>query len=104
LTGALPLVSALERYRHGLAHNPWLTRYPLFLADVAAHTLEQPKGKVAWFLGSEPAALLPLSRRAKNQWLLLSITGGAPAHCFGEWLEDGFLPLGLWSAERYWPL
>jgi hypothetical protein len=104
LTGALPLVSALECYRQGLAHNPWLTRYPLLLADVAAHTLEQPKGKVAWFLGSEPAALLPLSRRAKNQWLLLSITGGAPAHCFGEWLEDGFLPLGLWSAERYWPL
>lgn len=103
LTGALTITSALASYRQGLVHNPWLTRYPLLLADVMVHT-QQANDKTAWFLGQTQTALLPLSRRAKNQWLLLSITGGAPAHCFGEWQEDGFLPLGLWSAERYWPL
>lgn len=103
LTGALPLADALARYRQGVAQNPWLTRYPLLLADVMAHR-QQSNGKTAWFLGQSSTALLPLSRRAQNQWLLLSITGGAPAPCFGEWLEDGFLPLGVWTAERYWSL
>jgi hypothetical protein len=104
LTNALTVADGLGRYRQAVAQNPWLTRYPLLLAEVAVHYTEPSNGKTAWFLGQEPSALLPLSRRAKNQWLLLSITGGAPASCFGEWLEDGFLPLGLWSAERYWAL
>lgn len=104
LTDPLTIAGALARYRQGVAQNPWLTRYPLLLADVAVHYTASSNGKTTWFLGQEQSALLPLSRRAKNQWLLLSITGGAPAHCFGEWLEDGFLPLGIWSAERYWAL
>ncbi|MCE7980633.1 MAG: SWIM zinc finger family protein [Caldilinea sp. CFX5] len=104
MTGALPIADALTCYRQAVAQNPWLTRYPLLLADVAVHYTQQPNGKTAWFLGQEQSALLPLSRHTKNQWLLLSITGGAPALCFGEWLEDGFLPLGVWSAERYWSL
>ena len=33
--------------------------------------------------------------------LLLSISGGAPVQLFGEWLDDGLLPLGLWHAGRY---
>lgn len=104
LTSALTVERALDTYRQGLAQNPWLTRYPLLLADVIVNYTGQTNGKIAWFLGQNQAATLPLSRRAKNQWLLLSITGGAPAHCFGEWVDDGFLPLGIWSAERYWIL
>lgn len=103
LSGPLAVTTALRTYQQGLTVNPWLTRYPLLLADV---TLQAPVelGKANWWLGNAAQGALPLSRRAKNQWLLLSLTGGAPAHCFGEWLDDGFLPLGLWTAERYWPL
>lgn len=97
--------AALHTYQQALAVNPWLTRYPLLLADAITQAAPHPHGKGQWFLGHPTGdGALPLSRRAKNQWLLLSLSGGAPAHCFGEWLDDGFLPLGVWVAERYWPL
>lgn len=102
LPAALDVPAALRTYQAALATNPWLTRYPLLLADVVAQAIPQ-NGKEQWFLGNPQGRALPLSRRAKNQWLLLSITGGAPAHCFGEWLDDGFWPLGVWAGE-YWPL
>ena len=96
--------AALQTYQQALSRNPWLTRYPLLLADAITQSTQQPNGKAEWFLGHGEGGALPLSRRAKSHWLLLSLTGGAPAHCFGEWLDDGFLPLGVWCAERYWPL
>ncbi|MBX3013224.1 MAG: SWIM zinc finger family protein [Caldilineaceae bacterium] len=104
LGGAHRIHTAFRVYQQSLAQQPWLTNYPLLLADVVAQY--QPNGtrQAQWWLGDGQTASLPLSRRAKNQWLLLSITGGNPAHCFGEWLDDGFLPLGLWAAERYWSL
>lgn len=104
LTGPLSVAAALYTYQQGLAHNPWLTRHPLLLADVVLQKGAEANDKNLWLIGDSQNHALPISRRAKNQWLLLSITGGAPAHCFGEWLDDGFLPLGIWCAERYWPL
>jgi SWIM zinc finger len=103
-TGAQELAPALGSYQQALAQNPWLTRYPLLLADVLIQNGAHGPEKAQWFLSDTQGMSLPLSRRAKNQWLLLSITGGAAAPCFGEWLEDGFLPLGVWSAGRYWAL
>lgn len=103
LPASLDAKAALRTYQHALSTNPWLTRYPMLLADAVAQ-FTRHKGKEQWMLGNPQSGALPLSRRAKNQWLLLSITGGAPAHCFGEWLDDGFWPLGVWATERYWPL
>lgn len=102
--GALETATALRLYQQGLTQNPWLTRYPLLLADVVLQHDPHQYRKSPWFLGNGQAGSLPLSRRAGNHWLYLSITGGAPTHCFGEWQEDGFLPLGIWYGERYWPL
>lgn len=102
LPATLDVQAALHTYQESLAINPWLTRYPLLLADVVAQAVPH-NGKEEWFLGNPQGCALPLSRRAKNQWLLLSLTGGAPAHCFGEWLDDGFWPLGVWAGE-YWAL
>lgn len=102
LPATLDVQAALRTYQQALATNPWLTRYPLLLADVVAQSAPH-NGKEQWFLGNPKGSALPLSRRAKNQWLLLSLTGGAPAHCFGEWLDDGFWPLGVWAGE-YWSL
>lgn len=104
LTATLDGKAALHTYQQAMSVNPWLTRYPLLLADAIMQTTPHPNGNAQWFLGHTAGGALPLSRRAKNQWLLLSLTGGAPAHCFGEWLDDGFWPLGVWVAERYWSL
>lgn len=103
LTAPLSVQTALQTYRQGLSANPWLTRYPLLLAEVVAQPTPH-NSKAQWLIGNSQDGALPISRHAKNQWLLLSLTGGAPASCFGEWLDDGFLPLGVWCAERYWPL
>ena len=99
----LPIAEALHSYQQGVAQNPWLTRYPFFLANVipgAAQQRSAPQG----FIYDQTQHLLPLSRKAKSIWQLLSITGAHPAHLFGEWLDDGLLPLGLWYEGRYWAL
>ncbi|MEZ4860851.1 MAG: SWIM zinc finger family protein [Caldilineaceae bacterium] len=104
LEGALSPHAALRTYQQRLAQNPWLTRYPLLLADVCIQRDTRNGQPPQWWLASGQGDALPLNPRAQPPWQLLALTGGAPTTCFGEWLEDGFLPLGLWCAERYWPL
>ncbi|MFN8490459.1 MAG: SWIM zinc finger family protein [Caldilineaceae bacterium] len=105
LTDALPLQAALQRYQQGLAQQPWLTRFPLLLAQVVVLRTVAADETQRWFLADSQQQQLPLNRRCKQQpWQMLSITGGAPAHIFGEWQDDGFWPLGLWHEARYWTL
>ncbi len=96
------VADALHRYQEALSHNPWLTRYPLWLADVVVG-LDQSEGTQLFVYDGE-RHLLPISRKAKSGWQLLGLTGGNPTQLFGEWLEDGLLPLGLWQEGRYWAL
>ncbi|MEZ4677758.1 MAG: SWIM zinc finger family protein [Caldilineaceae bacterium] len=95
--------NALAAYRQGMTQNPWLTRFPLALTNVAV-ALEQPGNADTPFVYDQAQHQLPLSKRAKTLWQLLSITGGHPVQLFGEWLDDGLLPLGLWHEGRYWTL
>jgi len=96
------VADALQQYQTALAQNPWLTRYPLWLADVVVG-LAQREG-TQLFVYDKERHLLPISRKAKSGWQLLSLTGGNPVHLFGEWLDDGLIPLGLWQEGRYWAL
>ncbi|MCB0189591.1 MAG: hypothetical protein KDE31_35205, partial [Caldilineaceae bacterium] len=99
------IADALHSVQQALAMNPWLTRYPLVLGDVvvgqAAASAQSTRQS---YLYDRECHLLPIHAKAKAVWKLLSITGGEPAQVFGEWLGDGFLPLGLWHNERYWAL
>jgi hypothetical protein len=105
LAGALPIQAALQRYKQGLAKQPWLTRFPLLLEHVVINRAVSSGDAQRWFLYDNQPHQLFLSRRCKHQpWQILSITGGMPAHLFGEWQEDGFWPLGLWHGGRYWAL
>jgi hypothetical protein len=103
VTAVDQVTDALHRYQQALAHQPWLTRYPLWLANVVVGVTTTDPAMTA-FVYDEEHHLLPLSRRAKTVWQLLSITGGQPTQLFGEWLDDGLLPLGLWHEGRYWAL
>lgn len=96
-----PLVAALREYQQALAQNPWLTRYPLLLADVTVGRDPAGGNGGQWVVYDQSQAMVTISRKSKRQWQLLSISGGAPVQLFGEWLDDGLLPLGLWHAGRY---
>lgn len=104
LTGMLPIPAALNTFQQGLGQNPWLMRFPLLLENVTLSFTTQGNSIARWFLYDQQRYHLTISRRCQSQWQILSMTGGAPTHLFGEWLEDGFLPLSLWSGERGWPL
>lgn len=99
-----PIAAALSGYQRELAQNPWLNRYPLLLADVVVGFAPASSLGCEWFVYDGAQRMLSLSRKSKRQWQLLSLSGGAPIQLFGEWLDDGLLPLGLWQAGRYWPL
>lgn len=103
LAGGLPVQTALQQYKQGLAQQPWLNRFPLLLADVVVQRTRATNGTSHWFLVDSQQQQLALNRRCKQQlWQMLSITGGRPAHVFGEWQDDGFWPLGLWHEAHYW--
>ena len=104
LISGAPIATALSGYQCALAQNPWLTRYPLLLADVVVGLAPADGAGGEWFVYDQAQQMISLSRKSKRQWQLLSISGGAPVQLFGEWLDDGLLPLGLWQAGRYWPL
>jgi len=99
-----PVVTALGNYQQALAQNPWLTHYPLLLADVTVGRDPAAGSAGQWVVYDQYQALIGISRKSKHQWQLLSISGGAPVQLFGEWLVDGLLPLGLWHAGKYQPL
>ncbi len=100
----VPIATALSGYQRALGQNPWLNRYPLLLADVVVGLAPAASAGGEWFVYDGAQQMLSLSRKSKRQWQLLSLSGGAPVQLFGEWLDDGLLPLGLWQAGRYWPL
>ena len=104
LISGAPIVTALSSYQRELAQNPWLTRYPLLLANVVVGLTPAAGAVGEWFIYDQAQQMINLSRKSKRLWQLLSISGGAPVQLFGEWLDDGLLPLGLWQAGRYWRL
>ena len=95
--------TALGMYQQGVAQNPWLTRYPLSLGHVTVG-LQRPGLADGAFVYDREQRMLPLSSQCKVLWQLLSISGGCPIQLFGEWLDDGLLPLGLWHEGRYWTI
>lgn len=103
LRRAAAVADALHRYQAALVHHPWVTRYPLCLANSVVG-LEPAGERVHFFVYDQERHLLPITPKAKSNWQVLSITGGHPADIFGEWLDDGLLPLGVWHEGRYWAL
>lgn len=93
------IASGLQQYAEALAANPWVTRWPLVLADVR---LVQ-EGE-SWFLVDSENSGLPLKdsfAAGLQLWRLLSASGGCEITVLAEW--DGFvaLPLSAISESGY---
>ena len=86
---------ALGAYAEALAHNPWVERFPLPLADVVPTRLAD-----GWAIADAESRRLPLPRGYSKGWELLAISGGGPVGLFGEWDGETYTPLSAWVAGR----
>jgi len=87
----VPIATALRGYAEALAADPWLTRWPLVLAEVIPATshLVDPSGTG-----------LPLDPAVDVPWRLLAVSGGHPVTVAGEWSRAGLRPLTAWVSGR----
>lgn len=86
--GAVPaattIAGAVDQLATWLAANPWRDQLPLVIAD--AVLVDDDLG---WWLQDAPGHRLPVAPGA-DPWLLLALSGGAPATVAAEW-EAGFV-------------
>jgi hypothetical protein len=87
----VPVAAALRGYAEALAADPWLTRWPMVLAEVTPATAHLVDGA---------GAGLPLDPAAEVPWRLLAASGGHPVTVAGEWSLAGLRPLTAWASGR----
>jgi hypothetical protein len=91
--GAVPaattVAGAIDQVATWLAANPWRDRLPVV---VAGAVLVDDGGR--WWLQDPAGDRLPLARAA-DPWLLLALSGGAPATVAAEWDAGAAHPLAV---------
>jgi len=83
-------------YAVARAANPWLTLFPMLLADV----LVEPAAG-GWRLRDGHSRLLPLPAGFGHGWQLLALAGDRPLTLFGEWDGATLTPLSVRAAEGW---
>ena len=92
--GGLRIGAALRGYAAGLAADPWLDRWPMWLAGVVP-----VRTGARWAVVDDTGAGLPLARSPEQPWRLVSVSGNRPVRLAGEWTPAGLRPLTVWSAD-----
>jgi hypothetical protein len=93
--GWADLGQVMQARGSALASDPWLERWPVSVADVVP--LRTPSG---WELADRDGRRLTLSTEEATGWRLLAVSGGRPVKLFGEWQEEGLVPLSVRAHER----
>ncbi len=86
---------AIAAYADALSHQPWLTLFPMLLANVTP--IHNEKG---WSLRDAEGYALPLGAYMESGWKLLSISGGSPLTLFGVWDGERLSVLTGWDHGR----
>lgn len=81
--------AALRSWADALAADPWLTSWPVVLADVVP---VPPGGTDGWQVVDTDGAALPVAPVAGDPWRLLAVSGGAPVTVGGDWTPAGLVP------------
>ena len=96
-TGAVPasgtVAEAVDQLATWLAANPWRERVPLVLA--AAVLVDDASG---WWLQDAAGDRLPVAPTA-DPWVLLALSGGAPATIAAEWDGGVVHPMAVLTTE-----
>ena len=95
----ISLYENLQRHATTLSAFPWLTQYPFLLSKMSIVSVEKK-----WFLVDEKMKMIPLKIAREKALKMLVITGNQPFDVFGEWAENIFFPMTVWSNERVFPL
>jgi len=87
---------ALAGYARALSLNPWIETYPFAVSNVVP-VLD---GESMAFIDRRSNLLRArISRR--NQWRILSVSGGGPVDVFGEWDGDSLTPLSVTFGKSF---
>ncbi|MDA8019296.1 MAG: SWIM zinc finger family protein [Thermoanaerobaculia bacterium] len=96
LVGTRSIDTALDQAAERLAANPWIGRQPMGLCEVRL-----VPGEDRWRVVDGRGRCLGLHPKFKRSWELLAMSGGGAVDVFGEWRDEGFLPLSTWSDEGF---
>lgn len=88
--------AAINRYGEAMAQNPWLENFPMLLMGVVPYW----EGE-ACCLTDEAGARILLDPGFKQEWTLMSLSGGHPVQIFGEWNGSTLMPLSLGLQGRW---
>lgn len=92
--GGLRIEASLREYAAALAGDPWLDRWPMWLAGVTPVRTDS-----GWFVVDDAGAGLALAATAEEPWRLVAVAGGRPVGLAGEWTPAGLRPLAAWAEE-----
>ena len=87
--------TALAAYADAISRQPWLSLFPMLLADV--YPLRTETG---WILRDAEGHALSIGQYVENGWKLLALSGGYPLTIFGEWNGERLLTLSAWVNGR----
>lgn len=90
------IAAAVAAYAVARAANPWLTLFPMLLAEV----LVEPAAG-GWRLRDGHSRLLPLPAGFGHGWQLLALAGDRPLTLFGEWDGATLTPLSARAAAGW---
>ncbi len=90
------IAAAVAAYAAARAANPWLTLFPMLLAEVIVEPA--PGG---WRLRDGHGRLLPLPASFGHGWQLLALAGDRPLTLFGEWDGARLTPLSARAADGW---
>lgn len=89
------LESGLRRYAESLAANPWLSRWPIVLANASVARLGD-----AWHIADSQGQSVPLHPSFATKmrfWRLVSVGGGKPMTMTMEWDGEWAAPLAVFE-------
>lgn len=84
------LAEASGMYAAALAHQPWLERFPMALANVVPQRVSD-----RWILRDAEDSTVALTLTEDGGWALTALSGGHPLTVFGVWNGESLTPLSV---------
>lgn len=89
----------LNAYAQALSCNPWIAYFPMLISNVY---VRMENGEQ--HLYDHQGYLIPIKKSGSNPWLLITLSGGKPFNCFGEWNGRYLHLLAVLIHDNYVPV
>ncbi|MBX7242174.1 MAG: SWIM zinc finger domain-containing protein [Bacteroidia bacterium] len=88
-----------RRHAQEISAFPWLKQFPFLLSEMKIGN----SGK-QWFLTDSQMKAIPMKISREKAMYILVLTGNQSFNVFGEWLDNQFLPLTIFTHESIFPV